>query len=181
MVDGFRLTVEEECSLRAFIAVAGTGGWTMCTRSRPCHLLFVKSQMRHVHGFPGSHRLGITQTDCFGQPEGSQGSLPQIVRPHGSNLTGTERSKPVCVNCSALRIREGEGIADWGFRIRPRASERDILPTGYIYPREDRPVRDLLRRRSLVVRQRTPDHPESAEHGHASDGSEPRLARGSPA
>jgi transposase len=30
-----------------------------------------------------------------------------------------------------------------------------ILPVGYIYPKEDRPVRDLLRRRLLFVRQRT--------------------------
>lgn len=31
----------------------------------------------------------------------------------------------------------------------------DILPTGYIYPKEQRPVRDVLRRRLLLVRQRT--------------------------
>lgn len=30
-----------------------------------------------------------------------------------------------------------------------------ILPTGYIYPREARAVRDLLRKRSQLVRQRT--------------------------
>jgi transposase len=30
-----------------------------------------------------------------------------------------------------------------------------VLPEGYIYPRADRPVRDLLRKRSQVVRQRT--------------------------
>ena len=30
-----------------------------------------------------------------------------------------------------------------------------ILPEGYIYPREDRPVRDLLRKRSFLVNQRT--------------------------
>ena len=30
-----------------------------------------------------------------------------------------------------------------------------ILPTGYIYPREDRALRDLLRKRSQLVRQRT--------------------------
>jgi transposase len=30
-----------------------------------------------------------------------------------------------------------------------------ILPEGYIYPKKDRPVRDLLRKRSLLVRQRT--------------------------
>jgi transposase len=30
-----------------------------------------------------------------------------------------------------------------------------ILPEGYIYPKQDRPVRDLLRKRSQLVRQRT--------------------------
>jgi transposase len=31
----------------------------------------------------------------------------------------------------------------------------EVLPQGYIYPRADRPVRDLLRKRSQMVRQRT--------------------------
>ncbi len=31
----------------------------------------------------------------------------------------------------------------------------DILPEGYIYPKEDRPIRDLLRKRSHLVRLRT--------------------------
>jgi transposase len=30
-----------------------------------------------------------------------------------------------------------------------------ILPTGHIYPKEDRPVRDMLRRRMMIVQQRT--------------------------
>ena len=30
-----------------------------------------------------------------------------------------------------------------------------VLPEGYIYPREQRPVRDLLRKRGQLVRQRT--------------------------
>ena len=30
-----------------------------------------------------------------------------------------------------------------------------VLPEGYIYPKEDRPIRDLLRRRSHLVRLRT--------------------------
>ena len=34
-------------------------------------------------------------------------------------------------------------------------SRLGILPEGYIYPKEQRPVRDLLRRRLLLVRQRT--------------------------
>ena len=33
-----------------------------------------------------------------------------------------------------------------------------ILPTGYIYPREERALRDLLRRRLLLVRQKTLQH-----------------------
>ncbi len=31
----------------------------------------------------------------------------------------------------------------------------NILPEGYIYPKEERPVRDLLRRRLLFVKHRT--------------------------
>jgi transposase len=34
-------------------------------------------------------------------------------------------------------------------------SRLDILPEGYIYPKEERPVRDLLRRRLMLVGQRT--------------------------
>ena len=30
-----------------------------------------------------------------------------------------------------------------------------ILPEGYIYPKEERPVRGLLRRRAFLVRKRT--------------------------
>jgi transposase len=33
-----------------------------------------------------------------------------------------------------------------------------ILPTGYIYPKEERALRDLLRRRLLLVRQKTLHH-----------------------
>lgn len=31
----------------------------------------------------------------------------------------------------------------------------DILPEGYIYPRKERPIRDLLRKRMILVRHRT--------------------------
>jgi transposase len=37
-----------------------------------------------------------------------------------------------------------------------------ILPEGYIYPKEDRPVRDLLRKRSSLVKQRT-EHIQSLQ------------------
>ena len=37
-------------------------------------------------------------------------------------------------------------------------SRLGILPTGYIYPKEERALRDLLRRRLLLVRQRTLHH-----------------------
>ncbi len=50
-------------------------------------------------------------------------------------------------------IKEADDLTDAAFLAR--LARLNILPTGYIYPREDRPVRDLLRRRNLVVRQRT--------------------------
>jgi transposase len=49
-------------------------------------------------------------------------------------------------------IKEANDLTDAAFLAR--LARLDILPTGYIYPREDRPVRDLLRRRALLVRQR---------------------------
>lgn len=50
-------------------------------------------------------------------------------------------------------IKEANDLTDAAFLAR--LARLDILPTGYIYPREDRPVRDLLRRRTLIVKQRT--------------------------
>jgi transposase len=49
-------------------------------------------------------------------------------------------------------IKEADDLTDAAFLAR--LARLDILPTGYIYPREDRPVRDLLRRRTLLVQQR---------------------------
>jgi transposase len=50
-------------------------------------------------------------------------------------------------------IKEADDLTDAAFLAR--LARLGILPTGYIYPKEDRPVRDLLRRRMLVVQQRT--------------------------
>ncbi len=50
-------------------------------------------------------------------------------------------------------IKEADDLTDAAFLAR--LARLNILPTGYIYPKADRPVRDLLRRRMLVVQQRT--------------------------
>jgi transposase len=50
-------------------------------------------------------------------------------------------------------LKDANDDSDAGFLAE--LARLQILPTGYIYPQEDRPVRDLLRRRSLLVRQRT--------------------------
>ena len=50
-------------------------------------------------------------------------------------------------------IKEADDLTDAAFLAR--LARLNILPTGYIYPKEDRPVRDLLRRRMLVVQLRT--------------------------
>ncbi len=46
-------------------------------------------------------------------------------------------------------IKEADDLTDAAFLAR-----LEILPTGDLYPQEERPVRDLRRRRSLVVRPR---------------------------
>jgi transposase len=50
-------------------------------------------------------------------------------------------------------IKQANDLTDAAFLAH--LARLDILPTGYIYPKEERPVRDLLRRRTLLVRQRT--------------------------
>jgi transposase len=50
-------------------------------------------------------------------------------------------------------IKEADDLTDAAFLAR--RARLEILPTGYIYPKEDRPVRDLRRRRMLVVQHRT--------------------------
>jgi transposase len=50
-------------------------------------------------------------------------------------------------------IKEADDLIDAAYIAR--LARLGVLPTGYIYPKEDRPVRDLLRRRMLLVQQRT--------------------------
>ena len=50
-------------------------------------------------------------------------------------------------------IKDANDLTDAAFLAH--LSRMGILPTGYIYPKEDRPVRDLLRRRTLLVQKRT--------------------------
>jgi len=69
-----------------------------------------------------------------------------------------ENGYPVSlVNPSAVKqysgLKEANDWTDAGFLAH--LARLGCLPTGYIYPKEDRPVRDLLRRRMLFVKHRT--------------------------
>lgn len=63
----------------------------------------------------------------------------------------------VLANPSAIQQYEGLKYTDdqWDSFWLARMLRMGILPRGYIYPKEERPTRDLLRRRLLLVRQRT--------------------------
>lgn len=60
-------------------------------------------------------------------------------------------------NPSAVKQYEGLKHTDdkWDSFWLAHMKRLNILPEGYIYPKEERPVRDLLRRRLLFVRHRT--------------------------
>ena len=60
-------------------------------------------------------------------------------------------------NPSAIKQYEGLKHTDdkWDSFWLAHMKRLNILPEGYIYPKEERPVRDLLRRRLLFVGQRT--------------------------
>ncbi|MDY7033512.1 MAG: transposase [Thermodesulfobacteriota bacterium] len=59
-------------------------------------------------------------------------------------------------NPSAIKQYEGLKYVDdrWDSFWLAHLLRLNILPEGYIYPKEERPLRDLLRRRLLFVRQR---------------------------
>jgi transposase len=60
-------------------------------------------------------------------------------------------------NPSAIKQYEGLKHTDdrYDAFLLAHLQRLDILPTGYIYPKQDRSVRDLLRRRTMYVRQKT--------------------------
>ena len=60
-------------------------------------------------------------------------------------------------NPSAIKQYEGLKHTDdkWDSFWLAHLKRLNILPEGYIYPKEERPVRDLLRRRLLFVKHRT--------------------------
>ena len=53
-------------------------------------------------------------------------------------------------------IKQANDLTDAAFLAH--LARLNILPTGYIYPKEERALRDLLRRRLLLVRQKTLHH-----------------------
>jgi transposase len=65
--------------------------------------------------------------------------------------------KALLANPSAIRQYEGLKYTDDKYDTfwLTRMFRLNILPVGYIYPKEERPVRDLLRGRLFFVRQRT--------------------------
>ena len=69
-----------------------------------------------------------------------------------------ENGYKVCLaNPSAIQQYEGIKYTDdkWDSYWLAHMKRLNILPQGYIYPQKYRPVRDLLRRRTMFVQQRT--------------------------
>jgi len=104
----------------------------------------------------------------------SVGEIVRCLEPYKEGLAGVavestfnwywlvdglqEQGYPVrLANPSAIRQYEGLKYSDdrWDSFWLAHMLRLGILPTGYIYPKEERPTRDLLRRRMLFVRQRT--------------------------
>ena len=72
------------------------------------------------------------------------GLMAAGYRVHLANTTAIEQYK-------GLKHTDDESDARWLAHLL----RLGILPEGYIYPKEERAVRDLLRKRSQLVRQRT--------------------------
>ena len=92
------------------------------------------------------------EVEIYIAPPFDAGYIIQIIRQlqnHGYNV--------YLANPSAIKQYEGLKHTDdkWDSFWLAHMYRLNILPQGYIYPKEHRPVRDLLRRRLLFVKQRT--------------------------
>jgi transposase len=72
------------------------------------------------------------------------GLMEQVYRVHLANTAAIQQY-------NGLKYTDDNSDARWLAHLL----RLGVLPEGYIYPRADRPVRDLLRKRSQLVRQRT--------------------------
>jgi len=72
------------------------------------------------------------------------GLMEQGYKVHLANTTAIQQYE-------GLKYTDDHSDARWLAHVL----RLGVLPEGYIYPRADRPVRDLLRKRSQLVRQRT--------------------------
>jgi transposase len=142
---------------------------------------FRRCQMRSYAGIDlhaTNSYLGIIDTDdkrLFGKRLPNQlDTIRSALKPFGKGLAG------VVVESTYNWYWLVDGLQSVGFKVHlanPSAIKQyeglkhtddqsdsfwlahmlrlGILPEGYIYPRKDRPIRDLLRRRLLFVKQRT--------------------------
>ena len=122
--------------------------------------------------------LGVIDTDnnrLFGKRLPNElDTIRSALKPFGKGLTGvvvestynwywlvdglqSAGFKVHLANPSAIKQYEGLKHTDdrWDSFWLAHMLRLGILPEGYIYPRQHRPIRDLLRRRLLFVRQRT--------------------------
>ncbi len=103
--------------------------------------------------------------------------IAALLKPYQSNLSGIvvestynwywlvdglmDQGFPVHL-ANTLAIQQYNGLKytndSTDARFLAKLLRLNILPTGYIYPKELRAVRDLLRRRLLLVKQRTAHH-----------------------
>ena len=122
--------------------------------------------------------LGIIDTDdnrLFGKRLPNElDTIQSALKPFGKGLAGiavestynwywlvdglqSAGFKVHLANPSAIKQYEGLKHTDdqWDSFWLAHLLRLDILPQGYIYPKKDRPTRDLLRRRLMFVRQRS--------------------------
>jgi hypothetical protein len=104
------------------------------------------NQENALSAFPPDSFIIVT----FFESCGHQGSLDRAEVPEGV----TVQQLPKLLRCSqyeGLKYSDDDSDACWLAKLL----RLGLLPQGYIYPKEERPIRDLLRKRSQLVHQRT--------------------------
>jgi transposase len=129
--------------------------------SSNCYLGIIDEQLEKVFGRRLSNSLPLV-IDCLAPyKKDLQGIVVESTYNWYWLVDGLQENgyKVHLANPAAIKQYEGIKYSDdkWDALWLAHLLKLDILPEGYIYPKETRHVRDMLRRRMLFVRQRTAD------------------------
>lgn len=127
-------------SNNSFVVISDENDKVLYSRRHPNNLAEIGAVLSPYQ----THLFGVVVESTFNWYWLVDGLMEQGYKVHLANTAAIQQYE-------GLKYTDDHSDARWLAHLL----RLEVLPQGYIYPRADRPVRDLLRKRSQMVRQRT--------------------------